>query len=638
MATPIPDGPDLFIEIAPGDTPLTVSPTWVDVTDKVAWSLLCERGAFSRTERVGAGRMRVTFDDPERDLDSTNTSSPHAPYIRPRLPVRFRASYDSIDYALWRGHLSTPSHSYAPEGDDTSLFDCDDLLSVMARADTSQRSAWAMLVESLSPLGWWRFGDQSPVAGAVVTDDVGSFHGRYHGTSTSVDGLVDAEQSTAVNLGTTGWAGIDPSVGTSGGDAHTMVFRFSCPATTSGSQTLISQPPTRLGPGIASAGFRQTHRHYQIVILGTDAGADAGKLRFSRGFDASSFPDPITTSGTVTDDQAHTVAVVFEDGVHRLYFDGVLVDEDNGPTVGPSPYDSASHIDLYVGVYDGLTELHADNTVVDELALLGMAIDADDAESLHDAAVDSLAGDTTGQRIARAAALAMIPDGLVDLDDGISTVVAWAGGPSTLEVAKGAVETEQGLLTVAGDGTLTFRDRHHFLNASPVATFGDTGSDLTYAEMSVEEGEALIVNRATFTSEVGSGFAEDLTSQAVYGVFAERRTTIDDSQANLVAGAQYLVARRASPALRIVGLVIDPSFDPATLWPEVLGREIGDRIAVNRTPDEGTAISQTLTITGVRHSITREGWRTAWALTDADTAAFAISDVDTSDGPALAAY
>lgn len=637
MVAPYTDWPDLKVEIAPGYTPRTVAPTWVDVTDLVAWELVCERGRFGSGSSAPAGSMRVNFDDPSRILDGANTAGTHAPYIRPRLPVRFRATYSAVDYPIWRGHLTTPGHAYPPDGDDTSSFDCVDLLAVMASVDTSERSAWATALEALAPLGWWRLGEATPIDNNTATDETGRYPGRYAGTSTTTTGLIDDEDSPAINTGTTGQVQLDRNVITAGGAAHSLVFRFRCPAVTAQEQALVSLGFT----GSAALGDDV----FTIAIAGTllsPPGTTPGQLYLLTSEDVGGTSYNLATLASVADGLAHTVTATFINDTRRLYVDGVLVDEQL-TAAGASPFSKTSIVAgdpaaLWIGTTDGFNSNHADNTVIDDVVLLPVELTAAQALDLHDAAVDSWAGETTGARIARAANLAGIPAGLQDIAAGISTVVGWNGGQSTLDVADTANTTEQGILVVAADGKVTFENRHAHLTDSTAATFGDTGSDLTYCGHKTEQGEHLIINRATFTSPAGTAFAEDTASIAVYDIHSTRRTTIDDDQANLVAGAQHLIARYNGPEQRIVGLEIDPMFDPANLWPQVLGRDIGDRILVKRTPSSGSAISQTVTIVGVRHTLSKtEGWRTFWSLSDADTTDFAISDVSTSDGPAVAA-
>lgn len=628
MTVPIPGGPAVYLEIAPGDTPLTVSPSWEDVTATVKWDLTCNRGRRGGGEIWPAGDMEVSFDDPDRLLDGTNTAGAYYPYIRPRLPIRFRATYNAVDYDLWRGHVSTPSHSYPPDGDDTSTFECDDLFAVMATVDTSERSAWAATLEALQPVAWWRLGDTSPVEGTTATDETGAYDGVYRGPDgTSVDGLVTDDQSGAFHAGLGSWVQLDPNATTVlHATDQTVVLRVQTPAI-GGSNRVLFVHESPIDAGMVGFGYSS-----MLYVEAT-----TGKLKFFSG-DASIYE--VTSSGRIDDDQPHTVVLTFDVNACRMYIDGVFAGEHD-PAVGTLSQAISTGIDystiLRVGVSLAGGD-HADNTIVDEVALIPQTLTAAQALDLHEAAEDSWAGETSGSRIARAAALAGIPTGLQDIAAGISTVSGWSGGASTIDIAQEANRTEQGILVISGDGKLTFEDRHEHLDDAVAATFGDTGSDLTYAGHATAQGERLIVNRATFSSPAGSVTVEDATSIAVYGVHSTRRSTIDDDRNNLVAGAQYLVGRSSGPEQRIVALTIDPTYDPVNLWPEVLGRRIGDRITVNRTPSSGSAISQTVVIVGIQHRLLPDQWLTTWTLSDADAANVAISDVSTSDGPALAAF
>jgi hypothetical protein len=67
--------------------------------------------------------------------------------------------------------------------------------------------------------------------------------------------------------------------------------------------------------------------------------------------------------------------------------------------------------------------------------------------------------------------------------------------------------------------------------------------------------------------------------------------------------ANWLVARFKELGTRLASMTLLPRTDPTNLWPQVLGRLIGDRITVKRTPlGLNSEISLDFIIEGVEHS------------------------------------
>jgi hypothetical protein len=67
-------------------------------------------------------------------------------------------------------------------------------------------------------------------------------------------------------------------------------------------------------------------------------------------------------------------------------------------------------------------------------------------------------------------------------------------------------------------------------------------------------------------------------------------------------------------------LAVDPAADPANLWPQVLGREIGDRIRViNRPAGVASAVVKDCFIAGITHTwdSPSSAWLTTFSLQDA---------------------
>jgi hypothetical protein len=224
--------------------------------------------------------------------------------------------------------------------------------------------------------------------------------------------------------------------------------------------------------------------------------------------------------------------------------------------------------------------------------------------------------------------------------DGIPVAILAAGGATPLKVSNAqstftpldelqlTADTEMGELYCDGRGFLVFRHRHALYfdtrSTTPQAVFGDAGAELRYADVTITYDDATLWNGATIANTGGTvQQASDAASQqhppGGYGprVF-DSENLIADSDFQALGYAQYVVAASKNPELRFSDITILPQRDPANLFPQVLTREIGDRITVTRRPPGGgSAITRDVFIRGISHTITSKTWATTWVLQDA---------------------
>jgi hypothetical protein len=95
--------PTLIVELDLGD-PLS-TPTWTaDITAYVrSWST--QRGTQRELQRVEAGTASLVLDNRSGRFTPMNTSSPYYPYLLPMRRIRIRATWNSITYPIFQGHV-----------------------------------------------------------------------------------------------------------------------------------------------------------------------------------------------------------------------------------------------------------------------------------------------------------------------------------------------------------------------------------------------------------------------------------------------------------------------------------------------------------------------------------------------------
>lgn len=176
-----------------------------------------------------------------------------------------------------------------------------------------------------------------------------------------------------------------------------------------------------------------------------------------------------------------------------------------------------------------------------------------------------------------------------------------------------AVETsENGRLFIDGAGVLQFDNRHSPYLTTSAFTF--TGSH--YQQPTVEYDDSQIWNEVIVTREGGvAQTQEDATSQTNYLVRTmDRAGSQVDSDNECNDAAAFWLANYKDPAIRIPSLQFRGARTPATLWPALLAREIGERVTATVAPPAGGAtISQVSFVEGIEMSFAASP--TDWAIT-----------------------
>ena len=207
-------------------------------------------------------------------------------------------------------------------------------------------------------------------------------------------------------------------------------------------------------------------------------------------------------------------------------------------------------------------------------------------------------------------------------------------GDTALNLLQLTADSEIGELYIDGAGNLVFRHRQAILtetrSTQVQAIFGDLpgtvhGSltELACIPHRRATDDTTLANDIQATSAGGTlQEAESLSSQRTYlfpRSYARSDLLLTDDPTTL-AWAQWVLSVSLAGDDRFDAITIDPVADPAALFPQVLAREIGDRIQVWRRPQNSAAvITQDCFIRGIQHDIDAVAgtWSTTWALQSA---------------------
>lgn len=246
------------------------------------------------------------------------------------------------------------------------------------------------------------------------------------------------------------------------------------------------------------------------------------------------------------------------------------------------------------------------------------------------------AGDTSGARADRILDAIGWPDGRRDIDTGVATLAATTLGGNALDQLRQTALAEVGDLWATPAGIIRFRDRYGLyteaVSGTVQATFGSGAGELPYVGALGTSYDRSLINlvRAARDAEGATVYeSADEVSRARYGDRSPGDFALllaDDTQ--VAVWADYVRARDSQPKFRFTDITIDVRADEAALYPQVLTRDFGHRIAVVRRPPGVAADTREAYIRGIRHSFTAPNkLLTSWELEEAVSgSAFILDD------------
>jgi hypothetical protein len=225
-------------------------------------------------------------------------------------------------------------------------------------------------------------------------------------------------------------------------------------------------------------------------------------------------------------------------------------------------------------------------------------------------------------------------------------------GNTALALMQLAADTELGELYVDETGAVFFRNRLGILtdtrSNTSQAQFGDVpfpdgytaaysatyggATGLPYVAVGRADDDTQLCNDAQITRD--GGIMQEASDAASEAAFIFPRTYTADgllmrTDAEALTYAQFIVYASKGGETRFDTLTINPQRAPGSLWPQVLGRKIGDRITISRQPPGmASPITRDCFIRGIAHDFdfTAHTWLTTWTLQDASRYSFLTLD------------
>ncbi len=219
-------------------------------------------------------------------------------------------------------------------------------------------------------------------------------------------------------------------------------------------------------------------------------------------------------------------------------------------------------------------------------------------------------GELSGARVHRIADSAGWPtnDRLIDTGQSVLQGTTLEGDPwAELLLVQ---DTEIGEVYIDAAGRLVFKDRHAVLT-EPLSTtsqaifgrFGQSG-ELPYVDLEPAYDDADLRNVVRIAREGGvTQEARDDTSVFQFLEHTFERTDLlmqTDQEAANYAG--FLLSQSKDPEVRFRQITVNPAAQPDDLWPQVFGRDFGDRITIRSRPPGVGLVERDVFIRGIAGS------------------------------------
>ncbi len=630
-----PAGVRVAVEVGFGATWKTAdsSITWTDVTTDVRDAeIASSRGRREFSQQFSTGELHLTLLNLNRSYDPNHTAGAHFGNLLPGVPIRVRVTPDSQStVTVWRGFVSGWPQSYDVSNKVSVVpLRCYGIFDKLARASIP-RSVLEVEMLADGPEALYMLDETS---GMVMLDRSGNgWDGTYtHGTTSLSEELVMPGGGVVRGIRFDGeHKGTSSFVLRGTGLAETLTVSF------------VAQPEA---DDILDTGSRAWETGDGNLANRTSAAlaTDEARMR-DRSRNTGNLVEGISTISDDLTDAHHYAIRVATNGAQDGFVDG-----DNASTETLETDIVRTVAGTRIG---GWKETGYEFTGF--LAAVGFyeaALSDSRIEAHYDAANAPLDGQTTDQRIDWVLDQIGLPDDRRDFETGQTPLgpANFQAGDRALDYVRLVEQTEAGRLFETADGKLRFLNRHYSWTATKAtvvqATFSDDGgTDIPYAAVDVEFDDEHVINVARGSRRGGAELVvTDSDSIDAYGEIEGPQQLTDllvatDSQVRSLL--QWRVATRKAPVARIPKLTVFLDRLTAAQQATLLGLEIGDRINIERTPQNvGSTIDTDWIIEGVDHSMTLARWRVDLYVSPAPDAEVELFTLGTSelDGTHILAF
>lgn len=586
----MPSAINVKVEIAFATQPYAVTPTWTDVTSKVAWDqapIQINRGRSDEFTAISASQLSLTLDNSDGRFTAGYTSGSNFPNVKLGKRIRISVNPGAGFSEIFDGYVdSWPVYwpaagllAYAP-------ITASDRLKKLGK-QIAPDTLLSMYITADGPSDWWPFDDPE---GTV-------FPRNRTGTTALYPDLIGALTAQAI---TAGQAGL-PYEGTAAVLVDNAGFGCSHVGATIDCATgWTVECFFNLTPGQSNIGFAflqdSAGTNWVGLELGT-VGSPTNVFINSGSISFLTLNDP--TSRDYADNQWHHIAATLGGTTLSLYLDGVLsASTGTGAISGTLPIglDNLATVGLVAG----------EQGLISNAAIYQSALTATQIANHAAAGLTAFSGETTLARATRLGNLiSIVPSIVVTGTPGTVTMAPLTGvaGTDFLTLLQAVADTEAGLLFTQRTGAVRLRPRRDMQNPSSDWTIA-AGHYTTDLKPLLDDFE--IVNDAVGDRPGGnSQHLTNATSIADNGTYSVSKTlqTTDDNE--VLSWAQWQVTSPGfGPRFPQVTVDLMTHQSEIATW---LAVDLGDRITLSGLPSTSApATSVDLLVQGYSETLTKD--------------------------------
>lgn len=574
---------------------------WTDVTDYVR-GVSFSQGRSTELDSFQTGSAQIVLSNADRRFDPAHSSGPYFGALTPMRPVQITISHrdeflSTNIYPQFFGYVDGWPQSYELIGDATVTVNLSDTFKVLNNIKLP--GYYKTQIASETPTTWLRFDDgtSSTIANSGTTETPWrwvklSNNTQPYGSNTTVPGIIQDDSNGAGDFSSVFYAigPVEPS-----GLTADRTIEFWIQTTSKDAETY-----GLLGVNAADSGVYAWMASAFGLGLITACIGQPGTGTFKN----------LVSNVIVNDGKPHHVVLVFGTTT-ALWVDGERAETPTTSQPCEVVYPGANRLGgtpYYSSAYYSTAQFSG---VIDEYADYSRCFTAQDVADHYALGITQFAsGERTDERAQRILDMISWPADAVDFGVGVSNVQGInTEGKTVLAALQECEAAEQGILVANTYGGIDFLTRTSFSDvlSSSSITFGDSGSEVGYQEITIEYSDQDIANAVTVSRLNGATVTKtDATSQQSYWPRSLQITDlITDDDVFSSDLATYLLGRYKTPQVRIRSIGTTLRGHTSFQIDQLLSLMIGRRVVVKRRPQNiGVAINQTLQIQSVKGEIT----------------------------------
>ncbi|MGH2663692.1 MAG: LamG-like jellyroll fold domain-containing protein [Actinomycetota bacterium] len=612
--------PTVTVDVAFGKDPLATPGVndWTDITSYVR-ELRIKQGRSHELSRSEAGTAELQLANLDRRFDPSNAASPYSPNLLPMKRIRVRAAHQQSTRTLFTGFVDGWPQTYPPRpikdvGDAEVTIRATDAFKVLNQYELVP---YSNAILSDAPVVYWPFNEPN----------TGTFYETYFDQLTPQLGSIS---DIKLFLSGIGKPAIFGRPGPLIGGATALGFI--------GDQTVFvtidgDGSPDALnhrGSMTIECWVRIRNPLWTVASLLGDGGyfwdlsmTDTRKLQFFQfnglgPFGFEGYQSPFTVPA---DTWTHVAVTRDVDRRELRWFLNGVEQSPRQPFAGPP-------LEVMAGGNFKLANTH--DWDLAHVAVFYEALPPERIAQHYASKFDQFEPMATGAYLGAILDSIGWPAGERQIDTGNSTIKATPAGNALDNLLSAAEDSEGGIFQVIGDGKLLFHERHALWKSphtTSQATFGDSGAELPYADISnLEYDDKDLFPRVRVEHEDGrAAEASNATAVTKYGPRTLSRSGVKvASYGELIDAANYWVKRYKTPLKRIAELSLIGAGDD-DVWAQILDADTHHRrITVRKRPPGGGAVIELVChIEGLEHVVIPPArWTTKLHLVPADPEQF----------------